>query len=326
MNAMKLLITGGNGFIGSNFILYWKSRYPKDEIINVDKLTYASNPAFLSNFLDDDSYSFINADICSYEIMNDLAGQVDTIVNFAAETHVDNSIIDSRSFVQSNIVGVHSLLEAARRHDVRFHQVSTDEVYGTLPLATSDKFDLKSPYNPRNPYSATKAGADFMVRSYFNTYGMKVTISNCGNNFGPLQHPEKLIPKTIINALKNTRIPVYGNGRQVRDWIYVEDHCSAIKSILHGGKAGETYLIGSNTEKENIEVVKEILQILSADDKLIEYVQDRKGHDVRYSLDSTYIQKELGWRPRHGFHESLEKTVQHYRENLSLYSSRETEK
>lgn len=316
---MNLLVTGGNGFIGSNFILYWKSKYPHDSIINVDKMTYASNPTFTEHLLKEDGYKLINSDICNYEQMNKLAGEVDIIVNFAAETHVDNSIRKSHSFVQSNIVGVHSLLEAARQNEIRFHQVSTDEVYGTLPAFSQDKFTVNSPYNPRNPYSATKASSDFLVKSYFNTYGLKATISNCGNNFGPMQHPEKLIPKTIISALKNIKIPVYGDGMQTREWIYVEDHCSAIDAVIKKGKAGKTYLVGSNQERHNIEVIKQILDLLSVDDALVEFVEDRKGHDTRYAIDSTSTQLELNWSPQHDFSQALKKTIQHYRENLSMY-------
>lgn len=319
---MKLLITGGLGFIGLNFILYWANKYPDDEIISVDKATYASNTEFAELLLPNDNYRFIKTDIGFYEEMEKMAGEVDAIVNFAAETHVDNSIQDSRTFIQSNIVGVHSLLEAARHHDIRFHQVSTDEVYGSLPLNSHSKFNLNSPYNPQNPYSATKAGSDFLVRAYFNTYKLNATISNCGNNFGPMQHPEKLIPKTVIYALTGRKIPIYGDGKQVRDWIYVEDHCTALDAIIKKGEAGRTYLVGNNTEKENIEVVREILKILSLDEDLLEYVQDRKGHDVRYSLDSSVTQKELGWKPVFEFHDALQKTVQHYKENLVLYSTR----
>lgn len=320
---MKLLITGGLGFIGLNFIRYWTNKYPNDKIINVDKITYASNTEFAEPLLSNSNYQFVNTDIGFYKEMEKLAGEVDVIVNFAAETHVDNSIKDSRAFIQSNIVGVHSLLEAARQHDIRFHQVSTDEVYGTLALNSNSKFNSNSPYNPQNPYSATKAGSDFLVRSYFNTYNLNATISNCGNNFGPMQHPEKLIPKAVIHALNRRKIPIYGDGKQVRDWIYVEDHCTAIDAIIRKGEAGHTYLVGNDTEKENIEVVREILRFLSLDEEdFIEYVQDRKGHDVKYSLDSSITQRELGWKPVFEFHHALQKTIQHYKDNMTLYSSR----
>ena len=259
---MRLLVTGGLGFIGSNFINYWISNHPDDEIINVDKVTYAANFDNISE-PDNRNYRFVKADINDKKVMEELVASSDTIINFAAESHVDNSIASPEEFLKSNYMGVFNILELVRKYDKRFHQVSTDEVYGSLPLGSHDRFDENSCYNPRNPYSSTKAAADHLIRAYVNTYGIKATISNCSNNFGPNQHPEKLIPKTIINALSNQRIPVYGSGKQVRDWIYVEDHCIALDLILHNGRIGETYLVSSENEMSNIEVVNKILSILN---------------------------------------------------------------
>jgi len=264
-------------------------------------------------------YSFYKADINDTELMEKLARDADAIVNFAAESHVDRSISDSSAFLRSNVLGVHSLLEAVRRTGVRFHQISTDEVYGSLPLEGAEKFDERSPYNPRNPYSATKAAADFLVRAYSNTYRLPVTISNCSNNFGPYQHPEKLIPKTVINALSGRRVPVYGDGRQVRDWIYVEDHCSAIDLILRRGEPGETYLVSAGNERHNLDVVREVLSILGKGKDLVQFVPDRPGHDVRYALDASKLMG-MGWRPSHTFEEALRLTVAHYVENYERYA------
>lgn len=317
---MKLIVTGGSGFIGSNFIDYWLSNHPGDEITNIDKLTYASNPWFNRFAEASGKYRFKKIDIFN---LGDLVGAFDdseVVVNFAAESHVDRSIKDPSEFIKTNILGVYNLLEMARKKDFRFHQVSTDEVYGSLDLMQSSSFTEESSYNPRNPYSVTKASADFLVRSYVNTYGIKATISNCGNNFGPHQHPEKLIPKTIISALTNSKISVYGNGQQIRDWIFVEDHCSAIESILCDGKTGETYLIGANNEMRNIDIVRKILEILHKEQNLIDFVNDRPGHDKRYSLSSKKIQKKLGWRVRHSFGEAVERTVEHYRNNIDIYA------
>ncbi len=313
---MKLLVTGGAGFIGSNFIHYWFSKHPKDDIINVDKLTYAADLSNLSG-IEKYKYMFVKDDIANAYAMEKIIKDVDAVVNFAAESHVDNAIKSSREFIHSNILGAQTLLEASRKFEKRFHQVSTDEVYGSLPLNSKEKFSEKSPYDPRNPYAATKAGADYIARAYFNTYKMDVTISNCSNNYGPRQHIEKLIPKSITNALSNKKIPVYANGLQVRDWIYVIDHCSAIDRILKKGAPGETYLVGSNNERQNIAVIRHILKYLSRDDSLIEHVTDRPGHDLRYAIDSTKITKELGWKPTHKFEKSLDKTIEWYKKKTT---------
>lgn len=316
---MKLLVTGGLGFIGSNFINYWLSNHREDIIVNVDKVTYAASFDNI-NAPNNDHYRFVKADINDRKSLEEIIASSDSIVNFAAESHVDNSISSPEEFIKSNYVGVFNLLELVRKYDKRFHQVSTDEVYGSLPLNSPDRFNENSCYNPRNPYSSTKAAADFLIRSYVNTYGIKATISNCSNNFGPNQHPEKLIPKTILNALSKKKIPIYGSGKQVRDWIYVEDHCRAIDLIIHKGRIGETYLISSENEMSNIELVNNILNILDVSPGLIENVSDRPGHDERYSLDPEKIKTELGWYPRNSFEAAIRITIKHYQENINRYT------
>ena len=320
--SSRLLVTGGAGFIGSNFIKYWLSEHKKDKIINIDKLTYAGDLENLSNVEENGNYSFVEGDISDYKLVDKLCRDVDIVINFAAESHVDNSIISSADFIKSNIIGVHALLEAVKKYDLRFHQISTDEVYGALELNSRLKFSESSPYLPKNPYSATKASADHIVRAYHNTYKLRVTISNCSNNYGPNQHPEKLIPKTILNALDNKQIPIYGDGLQVRDWIFVEDHCSAIGEIIENGKIGETYLVGADCEKHNIDVVKRVLDIMDKDQELIKFVADRPGHDVRYAIDASKIERELGWHPKYSFDQALRKTVEHYIEQVKRYKKK----
>lgn len=316
---MKLIVTGGYGFIGSNFILYWLKKHRKNEIINVDKLTYAADPDNLKDLSQNAKYTFINGDIADKEFVERTFKDADAIINFAAESHVDNSIKNSSLFISSNIVGVHNILETVRKTGIRFHQISTDEVYGSLSLNSKEKFNENSKYNPRNPYSATKAAADFLVRAYYNTYKLPVTISNCSNNYGINQHPEKLIPKTILNAYLDESIPVYGNGKQIRDWIFVEDHCSAIELIIQKGVYGETYLIGENGEKRNIDVIRTILKTMKKPDSLIKFVEDRPGHDVRYAIDSRKIQKELKWKPKFSFEKGIKITIEHYLKNKERY-------
>ena len=308
------MVTGGAGFIGSNFINYWLSGHKEDTIVNVDKLTYAANPHNVHHKEFGERYRLVKADITEQQTMSEIIKNSDFVVNFAAESHVDNSIASPSQFLVSNYMGVFSLLECARKYDVRFHQISTDEVYGSLPLDSAETFDENTKYNPRNPYSATKAAADLLVNSYINTYGIKATISNCSNNFGPYQHPEKLIPKTITMALKNEKIPLYGNGEQIRDWIYVEDHCRAVESILSKGKIGETYLISSRNEKRNIDVVKKILQMLGKSPDMIYFTKDRLGHDVRYSINPEKLEKATGWKPAYNFEEALNLTIKSYTE------------
>ncbi len=305
------------GFIGSNYILNRMQKHD-DFIYNIDSLTYASNPWYLERIKGSGNYRFINDDINNISIHGEELSDLDAIVNFAAESHVDNSIKDSSSFIRSNIMGTHALLEFARRNDLRFHQISTDEVYGALPLDSKEKFNVDSPYNPKNPYSATKASADMLVRSYCNTYGLKATISNCSNNFGPHQHREKLIPKTILNLMNNERVPIYGDGKQIRDWIYVTDHCNGIDLILDKGMMGKTYLIGSDGEHSNIEVVREIIKLMKKGSDMIRHVEDRPGHDKRYAIDASSIRK-LGWKPEFNFDDALRQTVEHYVKNYENY-------
>ena len=316
---MKLIVTGGAGFIGSNFIIYWLKNHLADEITNIDKLTYAADLKNLEPIEGNPNYTFIKGDIADKKFVEDKFKDTDVIVNFAAESHVDNSIKDSENFVRSNIVGVHNILEVVRKKEIRFHQISTDEVYGSLSLNSKEKFSENSKYNPRNPYSATKAAADFLVRAYYNTYKIPVTISNCSNNYGPNQHPEKLIPKTILNAYLDKKVQVYGNGKQIRDWIFVEDHCSAIERIIRKGEMGETYLIGENGEKKNLDVIKYIFKIMNKQKSLIEFVKDRPGHDVRYGIDASKIKRKLGWKPKFTFEEGIHITIDHYLKNKDRY-------
>jgi dTDP-glucose 4,6-dehydratase len=319
---MKLLVTGGAGFIGSNFILYWLKKYPQDKIVNLDKLTYAGNLENLKSIEKNPNYVFVQDDICNSQSVNSLINnyQIDTIVHFAAESHVDRSIGDPAPFIKTNIEGTYVLLEAALKNKTRFHHVSTDEVFGSLSLAGQDKFSEHTPYDPRSPYSASKAGSDHLVRAYFHTFGLPVSITNCSNNFGPYQFPEKFIPLAITNLLQGKKVPVYGDGLNVRDWLYVEDHCRAIDLVLQKGKVGETYCVGGLTEDiNNISVVKKILGLLQKDESMITFVTDRPGHDRRYALDWSKIKTELGWEPRHGFDEWLEKTVQWYKTNTDWW-------
>lgn len=319
---MKLLVTGGAGFIGSNFILYWLKKYPNDSIVNVDKLTYAGNLENLTSIEKNPNYSFAHGDICDAKFVDALMKGVDTVVHFAAESHVDRSIADSDPFVQTNVLGTQTLLKASINNNVaRFHHVSTDEVFGSLELNSKDKFNEKTPYDPRSPYSASKAASDHLVRAFYHTYGLPITISNCSNNFGPFHFPEKLIPLAITNLLENLKIPIYGDGLYVRDWLYVEDHCEAIDSILKKGKAGETYCVGSMTrDLPNIEIVKKICTLMSKPfEDFTEYVKDRPGHDRRYAIDFSKIKNELGWEPKHSFDAALSTTIQWYKDNESWW-------
>ncbi len=318
---MKLLVTGGAGFIGSNFILYWLKNHPDDSIINFDKLTYAGNLENLSTVESNPKYSFIQGDITDVETVNNAMQGIDTVVHFAAETHVDRSITGPAVFVTTNVVGTQVLLDAALKNNIqRFHHVSTDEVFGALSLEDPNKFNEKTSYNPRSPYAASKAGSDHLVRAYYTTYGLPITITNCSNNFGPYMFPEKFIPLAITNVLEGKKIPVYGDGLYVRDWLYVDDHARAIDAVLQKGKIGETYLVGGMTELyPNIEIAKKLLKLLGKDESFIEYVKDRPGHDRRYDVDWSKIKKELGWEPQHNFDEYLEKTVAWYKENTDWW-------
>ncbi len=314
---MKLLVTGGAGFIGSHFINYWMEHHSEDTVINIDRLTYAGNLENLKNVANKPNYTFVRGDICDRNLVHSWMRDVDIVVHFAAETHVDRSIMDPWPFIQSNIVGTYTLLEEAKSYKIdRFHHIGTDEVFGSLDLDSKERFSEETKYNPRSPYSATKAGSDHLVRAYYYTYGLPITISNCSNNFGPAMYPEKLIPIAITNLLEGKKVPVHGKGSNVRDWLYVEDHVRAIELILKKGKAGETYLVGGMTKGiSNLETVKRIIKILGKDDSYIEFVKDRLGNDVKYDIDWSKIKNELGWEPKHNFDDWLAKTVDWYKEN-----------
>src|SRR3989338_2451364 len=314
---MKLLVTGGAGFIGSNFILYWLNNYPQDKIINLDKLTYAGNLENLKKVEKNSNYTFVKGNICDAEFIEGVISEIDVIVHFAAESHVDRSIREPSDFVMTNVVGTQVLLDAALKNGVkRFHHISTDEVFGSLNLNDSSKFNERTNYNPRSPYSASKASADHLVRVYYYTYNLPITITNCSNNFGSYQFPEKFIPLAITNILENKKVPVYGDGLYIRDWLYVEDHVRAIDLVLEKGKIGETYLIGGMLNNiSNIDIVKKILKFMDKDEDYIEFVKDRPGHDRRYSVDWSKIKSELGWQPKYDFEIWLEKTIDWYKEN-----------
>jgi dTDP-glucose 4,6-dehydratase len=313
---MKILITGGAGFIGSNFVFYWMKNHPEDTVICVDKLTYAGNLSTLEPVLEKENFHFYKTDICDREEMRKIfeSEQPDVVVNFAAESHVDRSITDPEIFLRTNILGTATLMDLCREFgNVRYHQVSTDEVYGDLPLDRPDLFFTEeTPIHTSSPYSSSKAGADLLVQAYYRTYGLPVTISRCSNNYGPYHFPEKLIPLMITQALADQPLPVYGTGENVRDWLYVEDHCKAIDLILQNGRIGEVYNIGGHNEKTNLDIVKIICQKLGKPESLITYVADRKGHDQRYAIDPTKIHNELGWLPETCFEVGIEKTIDWY--------------
>ncbi len=314
---MKILVTGGAGFIGANFIQYWLKKHPSDSIVNLDKLTYAGNLENLAQIKENKNYSFVHGDICDPKVVDSAFEKVETIVHFAADSHVDRSILDPDPFIKTNIEGTYVLLKASLKHGVkRFHHVSTDEVFGSLDIESKEKFTEKTPYDPRSPYSASKAASDHLVRAFHETFGLPITISNCSNNFGPYQFPEKLMSLCITNILEGKKVPVYGDGLNIRDWLYVEDHCEAIELILEKGAVGETYLVGGLTEDiPNKEAVSRILKLMEKDEKEIEYVKDRPGHDRKYSVDWSKIKTELGWEPKHSFDQALKETVDWYKNN-----------
>ena len=322
---MNILVTGGAGFIGSNFVFHMLENHPDYRIICLDKLTYAGNLSTLQPVLEQDNFRFVRADICDRAAVEKVfqEEQPDVVVNFAAESHVDRSIENPSIFLETNIMGTAVLMDACRKYGItRYHQVSTDEVYGDLPLDRPDLFFTEeTPLHASSPYSSSKAGADLLVMAYHRTYGLPVSISRCSNNYGPYHFPEKLIPLTIVNALADKPLPVYGKGLNVRDWLYVEDHCKAIDLILHKGRAGEVYNVGGHNEKQNIEIVKLICKELGKPESLITYVSDRKGHDMRYAIDPAKIHEELGWLPETKFEDGIRKTISWYLNHMEWWQN-----
>ena len=322
---MTVLVTGGAGFIGANFIFYMLDRRPEDRVVCLDKLTYAGNPDTLTPAMDHPRFRFVRGDICDRAAVSALFEEErpDFVVNFAAESHVDRSIEDPEVFLRTNILGTASLMDACRKYGVeRFHQVSTDEVYGDLPLDRPDLlFTEETPLHTSSPYSSSKAAADLLVLSYHRTYGLPVTVSRCSNNYGPYQFPEKLIPLMISSALRDQPLPVYGQGRNVRDWLYVEDHCKAIDLILRQGRTGEVYNVGGHNEMRNIDIVRLICRELGKPESLITYVEDRKGHDLRYAVDPEKIRRELGWAPETAFQDGIKQTIRWYLDNRGWWES-----
>jgi len=318
---MKILITGGAGFIGSNFIYYWLKKYPDDNIVNLDVLTYAGNLENLREVENNKNYKFVKGDICDAELVNKLVKDIDLIVHFAAESHVDRSIINSSDFIRTNIEGTRVLLDAAKNNGkIRFHHISTDEVFGSLGL--NDKpFNEITPYDPRSPYSASKAASDHLVRAYWHTHQLPITISNCSNNYGPYQFPEKVIPLFITNLLENKKVPIYGQGKNIRDWICVDDHNAGIDAIINKGRIGETYCLGGTSELTNLELTEKILKLMERSEDMIEYLADRPGHDLRYAMDYAKAKKELGWQPVVNFDNGLKKTIEWYKNNRGWWQN-----
>lgn len=315
---MKLLVTGGSGFIGSNFINYWLEKYSNDSVINLDAMTYAANPRTPEVHKEkfSDRYSFVKGDITDEKLVNELVSQVDIIVHFAAETHVDRSVHSPNMFLNTNITGTFILLEAAKNNGLkRFHHISTDEVYGTLELGSEDKFLESTQYNPRSPYSASKAGSDHLVNSYFHTYGLPVTLTNCSNNYGPFHFPEKVIPLYITRLIQGKKIPIYGEGKAVRDYLYVIDHCKAIELVIQKGEVGENYCVGGDSERNTVQVADAIIDSLGADRSLVVHTKDRPGHDPRYAIDHSKLTKDLGWKPEVSFEEGVKMTIDWYKDN-----------
>lgn len=318
MDKKKLLVTGGAGFIGANFVHYTLKNRPEYQVTVIDKLTYAGNPESLNSVLD--QIDFVTGDICDKELMDKLVSETDIVVHFAAESHNDNSLRDPWPFIQTNLIGTATILEAVRKHNKRLHHISTDEVFGDLELDDPNRFTETTPYNPSSPYSATKAGSDHLVRAWVRSFGIQATISNCANNYGPYQHIEKFIPRQITNILSGAKPKLYGEGKNVRDWIHVDDHNNAVHTILEKGKPGETYIIGADNDHTNNKMVIEmILELMGKPSDWYEHVNDRPGHDMRYAMDSTKLRAELGWMPQYtdnnGMREGLKQTIEWYKEN-----------
>lgn len=319
---MHLLVTGGAGFIGSNFILYMLNKYPHYKIINLDCLTYAGNAANLASVQNNKNYHFVKGNITNVELLDFIFSthKIHIVINFAAESDVDKSIVNSHKFIETNVKGTQVLLDMAKKYDVRFIQISTDEVYGSLEDAGF--FTEDTPLSPNNPYAASKAGADMLVMAYHHTFGLNVNITRCSNNYGPYQHWEKFIPRVIIHALNDKKVPIYGSGQNIRDWIHVEDHCTAIDHVIHKGKKGEVYNIGANNEMTNLDVAEKIIHLLGKEKDLLQFVPDRLGHDFRYGIDSAKIRKQLGWKPKKKFFEGLAETVVWYEQNRIWWKNR----
>jgi dTDP-glucose 4,6-dehydratase len=322
---MKLLVTGGLGFIGSNFIKYWFVTHPDDSIINLDKMTYAANSRNLVEFEGKSNYKFVKGDISDQNIVDELASQVNAIVHFAAESHVDRSIDDPSLFVRTNVLGTYNLLMAAKKYNTRFHHISTDEVFGSIKMDSTDQFNESTPYDPSSPYSASKASSDHLVRSFYKTFGLPITISNCSNNYGPYQHPEKMIPRSITNLITNQKIKVYGQGLNFRDWLHVEDHCRAIELILLKGEIGETYCIGGLKKgTSNMELVNLILKLMNKDESSLEYVADRPAHD-NYAVNWDKINQKLGWKPKYDLESGIKQTIDWYTQNTFWWQETKAE-
>ncbi len=316
----KMLITGGAGFIGANFVHYTLDHHPEYEITVIDKLTYAGNPNNLSSVLE--KINFVTGDICDRELVDRLVAETDIVVHFAAESHNDNSLRDPWPFIQTNLIGTATILEAIRTHKKRLHHISTDEVYGDLELGDSTKFTENTPYNASSPYSSTKAGSDLLVKAWVRSFGIQATLSNCSNNYGPYQHIEKFIPRQVTNILSGIKPKLYGTGEQVRDWIHVDDHNSAVHAILEKGKVGELYLIGADGEKDNKYIIETLLELMGKDKNDYEHVNDRPGHDQRYAIDATKLRTELGWAPQYtNLREGLQATINWYSENKDWWQA-----
>ncbi len=317
----NILVTGGAGFIGSNFIHYWLKKYPETNLINLDALTYAGNLKNLTLIEGQSNYKFVKGNILDHQLVDEVMNGVDAVIHFAAESHVDRSILEPAVFLETNVIGTQVLLESALKHQIkRFHHISTDEVFGSLELNSKKQFNDQTPYDPRSPYSASKASSDHLVRAYGETFGLPYVITNCSNNYGEYQFPEKLFSLAITNLIESKKIPVYGDGKNVRDWLYVQDHCSAIDAVLHHAQNEETYLVGGLTEDiSNLEIVKMIIKLMGESESKIEFVKDRLGHDRRYSVDWSTLKQKLGWQPSVTIEEGLIKTINWYKNNRSWW-------